>query len=146
MFAGPQVQPWFCTTDANGLGPATDGACNAPTKYEFFYRSTDPTKTGFQSYDPNHPPSDVATTVTDQGRIVPYIVRRETGTLDRAIYAIAVVFDPGQGKRIQAQCERPRDRRRDVAAGDQGTDRDPHDGEEREHDNPGEHPARIRKA
>ncbi|PYM17782.1 MAG: hypothetical protein DMD81_07880 [Candidatus Rokuibacteriota bacterium] len=96
VFAGPQVQPWFCTTDANGLGPATDGACNAPTTYEFFYRSTDPTKTGFQSYDPSHPPGDVATTVTDQGRVVPYIVRRETGTLDRGIYAIAVVFDPGQ--------------------------------------------------
>ena len=31
IFAGPQVQPWFCTTAENGLGPATDAQCNAPT-------------------------------------------------------------------------------------------------------------------
>ena len=94
VFAGPQVQPWFCTTEANGLGPATDEACNAPTKYEFFYMPTGLVQSGFQPYDPANPPSDVALTTTDQGVTVPFIVRRETGTLDRSIYAIAVLFDP----------------------------------------------------
>ena len=47
----------------------------------------------FSSYDPNHPPSDVATTTTDNGHSVPYIVRVERGTIDRAVYEIAALFD-----------------------------------------------------
>lgn len=93
VFSGPQLRPWFCTTEENGLGPAVDDACNAPTKYEFFYISTDPTRQGFQPYDPSNPPDDVATTTTDQGDTVPFIVRRETGTADRGIYQIAVLFN-----------------------------------------------------
>ena len=37
VFSGPQIQPWLCTTASNGLGPAQDAQCNAPTIYEFFY-------------------------------------------------------------------------------------------------------------
>jgi hypothetical protein len=97
IFSGAQVQPWLCTTDSNGLGPAQDDQCNAPTTYQFFYVSTDPTKTGFQPYDPANPPTDVATTTTDQGNTVPYIIRQETGTENRGIYTIAVLFDPTRG-------------------------------------------------
>ena len=96
IISGEQTQPWLCTTDANGLAKATDAQCDAPSKVEFFYKSTDPSKSGLQSYDPSNPPSDVATTTTDQGKTVPYIVRRERGTLDRGIYDIAVLFDPKQ--------------------------------------------------
>ncbi|HEX9697008.1 MAG TPA: DUF6351 family protein [Actinomycetota bacterium] len=96
IVAGTQVQPWLCTTSANGLGAAQDAQCNAPTVYTFHYRSTDPTKSGFLAYDPNNPPADVATTTTDQDETVPYIVRRERGTADRGIYDIAVLFDPSQ--------------------------------------------------
>ena len=39
-------------------------------------------------------PSNVGTTTTDQGKTVPYIVRRETGSQDRGQYQIAVLFDP----------------------------------------------------
>src|SRR4051794_6356452 len=94
IIAGEQTQPWLCTTDTNGLGKATDAQCDAPSKAEFFYKSTDPSKSGLQSYDPDNPPSDVATTRTDQGKTVPYIVRRERGALDRGIYDVAVLFDP----------------------------------------------------
>lgn len=96
VFSGEQVQPWLCTTQSNGLGQATDSQCNAPTKTELFYRSTNPTRTGFPSYNQASPPSDVATTTTDEGVTVPYIVRRERGTANRGIYDIAVLFDPSQ--------------------------------------------------
>jgi hypothetical protein len=94
IFSGQQVQPWLCTTDANGLGPPQDAKCNAPTRYEFFYWSVE--SDGFEPYDPASPPpaSDVAQTTTDQGKTVPYIIRQETGTQNRGIYTIAVLYDP----------------------------------------------------
>ena len=92
IFAGPQVQPWVCRTEELGLGPSIDTQCNAPSKVEFFYRSTE--SDDFQPYDTANPPADVAETTTDQGVTVPYIVRREQGTLNRGIYSLAVLFDP----------------------------------------------------
>src|SRR5687768_12370277 len=40
VFSGPQVAPWVCTTQTNGLGPAQDPQCNAPPSHQFFYRRT----------------------------------------------------------------------------------------------------------
>jgi hypothetical protein len=94
IFSGPQVQPWLCTTESNGLGAPDDAQCNAGTIYEFFYQPV--AGTGFLPYDPDNPPADVATTTTDQGRTVPYIIRQETGTHNRGIYTVAVLFDPMQ--------------------------------------------------
>ena len=94
VFSGPQLEPWLCETEAVGLGPATDDDCNAPTLVEWFYMPSD--GGGFQPYDPESPPNDVATTTTDEGKEVPYVVRRETGTVNRAIYRTAVLADPAQ--------------------------------------------------
>lgn len=94
VLSGEQIQPWLCTTGANGLGDPVDAQCNAPTRYAFFYRSTNPMRTGFLAYDPANPPSDVAQTTTDRGATVPYIVRRERGAANRGIYDIAVLSDP----------------------------------------------------
>jgi hypothetical protein len=96
VFAGPQVQPWVCRPQSLGLplGPATDAQCNTPTVHRFVYRSSDPAKTGFLPYDPAAPATDVATTTTDTGRVVPYIVRVEYGVIDRGVYQAAVLFDP----------------------------------------------------
>lgn len=92
VFAGPQVQPWLCDTEANGLGVAQDAQCNAPTVIEYLYRSS---LTGqFNAYDPASPASDVAMTTTTEGKNVPFIVRRERGTMDRGIYDIVVLSDP----------------------------------------------------
>lgn len=94
IFSGPQVSPWVCGTERAGLGPALDAQCNAPTKYSFVYRNA---ATGqFAPYDPASPPAPglVASTTTDQGRTVPYVVRMERGTADRGIYDIAVLYDP----------------------------------------------------
>ncbi|MDQ4113985.1 MAG: DUF6351 family protein, partial [Actinomycetota bacterium] len=94
MFAGPQVQPWICATEENGLGPARDAQCNTPAKFELLYKSS---VTGqFAAYDPDNRPPDLAYTTTDQGRRTPYVVRRERGVMDRGIYDIAVLHDPSQ--------------------------------------------------
>lgn len=96
VFSGEQLQPWFCDTESEDLGPPVDDQCNAPTLVEFFYRSTDSARPGFQPYDPDDPPSDVATTTTDEGEEVPFIVRRERGTMNRGIYEVAVLYDPSE--------------------------------------------------
>jgi hypothetical protein len=94
VFAGAQVQPWVCGTQAAGLGPPTDAQCNAPTSYSYVYKSSSSGQ--FQSYDPKNPPSDVAMTTTDAGVTVPYVVRVEEGTQDRGLYETAVLFDPSK--------------------------------------------------
>ncbi|MGH2785678.1 MAG: DUF6351 family protein, partial [Actinomycetota bacterium] len=96
VFGGPQVTPWLCSTEASGLGEALDAKCSGKTVYEYLYKSTDPMASGLQSYDPASPPSDVATTTTDQGVTVPFIVRNERGTIDRGIYDIALLYDPAK--------------------------------------------------
>jgi hypothetical protein len=90
VFSGPQIQPWRCQDGA------VDAQCNQPAQYTYLYRSTDPTKTGLQPYDPEHPPSDVATTTTDEGMDVPFIVRQELGYQDRDQYKILTLFTPGR--------------------------------------------------
>ncbi|MEA2683676.1 MAG: hypothetical protein QOK05_2004 [Chloroflexota bacterium] len=92
VFAGPQVQPWVCATTAAGLGDAVDAQCDTPPVYTYSYKSS--TTGNFAAYDPSSPPSDIASTTTDQGVTVPYIVRKERGVIDRGIYDIAVLFDP----------------------------------------------------
>jgi hypothetical protein len=87
VFSGPQVQPWACQETAH------DEQCNQPASYELQYKSTGGQ---FASYDPGNPPADVATTTTDQGEQVPYVVRVETGYQDRDQYKIAVLYDPAQ--------------------------------------------------
>ena len=96
VFAGEQVEPWTCTTEAAGLGPALDAQCNAEPVFTFYYKHA---ATGqFEVYDPDSPPPSgvVATTTTDHGVTVPYVVRQEVGAMDRGIYAVAVLFDPAQ--------------------------------------------------
>lgn len=104
IFSGPQVQPWVCQTGA------TDSQCDAPTTYAYYYmpavdQSQLQSTTGpmdlselLQSYDPSNPPPSaaIATTTTDNGTTVPYIVRVETGYLDRDQYSIAMLWQPGQ--------------------------------------------------
>ena len=86
VFSGPQLQPWYC------LAGALDGGCNRPITYTYQYMSKVTKK--FAAYDPNNPPADLATTTTDQGKTVPYIVRLESGDEDRSAYSIAVLDDP----------------------------------------------------
>ena len=90
VFSGPQVPHWQCQQGA------LDTQCNQAPVYRWYYKSTSPAKPTLQSYDPASPPSDVASTTTDQGTTVPFIVREETGYIARDQYKIAVLFQPGQ--------------------------------------------------
>ncbi len=90
VFSGPQLHPWTCQAGA------VDDHCNQPPTYRYVYRSTDPTKQGFQPYDPANPPGDVAQTTTDTGQSLPFVVRIETGYLDRDQYRVAALWQPGK--------------------------------------------------
>src|SRR3954468_18362130 len=90
LFSGPQLQPWTCQPTA------TDAQCNQRAAYKFLYKSSDPSKSGLQPYDPSNPPSDVANTTTDRGVTVPFVIRLETGYMDRDQYQVAALFQPGK--------------------------------------------------
>lgn len=93
VLAGPLLTPYECRTKQSGLGDPTDANCSAPTRYDWFYK---PAGGGaYKPYDPKGPkPSDVAAATTIEGKTVPYIVRVESGVIDRSIYRIAVLDDP----------------------------------------------------
>jgi hypothetical protein len=91
VIAGPQLQPWTCRNEA-----AVDDNCNQEPEFAYWYKSTSILKNGLQPYDPANPPSDVASTTTDNGVTLPFIVREETGYQDRDQYKIAVLFQPDQ--------------------------------------------------
>jgi hypothetical protein len=109
--------PFVCETEVHGLGAPLDRDCSANTKVAYFYRS-DPTAAptnqgdlaagdnanGFRGggpspYKPLDPnglrPADILMTTTTEGDTVPYIVRREMGTINRAVYSIAFLHEPG---------------------------------------------------
>ena len=46
--------------------------------------------------DPQSPPADVAQASITSGVAVPYIVRVETGTINRGIYQIAMLYNPAR--------------------------------------------------
>jgi hypothetical protein len=118
----PHQMPFICETQAVGLGAPLDADCSANTKVEYFYRSTsaaaarenqgdlagadnangfgggrgNAAANPFKPFDPSSPrPTDIAMTTTTEGKTVPYIVRREMGTINRAIYSIAFLHEPG---------------------------------------------------
>jgi hypothetical protein len=104
--------------------PPADAQCNIATEFKLYYRTTtpgcspalpDPTagvnflattapkppavlpNPCFKAYTPGAPrPADMATTTTDAGVTVDYIVRVERGTMNRGIYDLAVLFNPAQ--------------------------------------------------
>ncbi|GHH79273.1 hypothetical protein GCM10018793_31650 [Streptomyces sulfonofaciens] len=90
VFAGPQQHPFYCETTAFGLSPSTQPLCSAPTVVSYEYRTTGGAYAPLA--DPGTRPKDLATATVD-GRTVPYVVRVETGTIDRAVYQIAALYD-----------------------------------------------------
>lgn len=98
VFAGPHETPFLCDTAdfelvAGGtLGPPLDRDCSAATRTDYVYRTTGgelrPLPEGVTR------PGDLAWTTTSTGARVPYIVRVETGTVNRAIYETALLADP----------------------------------------------------
>jgi hypothetical protein len=119
IFSGPHQQPFLCQTQANELSAPRDKDCSADTLIQYYYKTSSslvrsnvqsrPSSferlaqglppgfpEGFKPYDLRDPPSDVADTVTSDGRSIPYIVRREVGVINRSIYDIRFLHQPGQ--------------------------------------------------
>ena len=90
ILSGPHIWPYQCTTETAGLGPATDRMCNAPTKIERYYRTTGG---AFKQLPAGPRPADMATLTLPGGNTLPYVVRIETGTINRTIYRIAMLDD-----------------------------------------------------
>ncbi|MDQ0376255.1 DUF6351 family protein [Amycolatopsis thermophila] len=89
VFSGRQQEPFYCETQAYGLPAATPPLCSAPTQVSYQYRTT-----GGQfrpMADPASRPADLAFV-----NGMPYVVRVERGTIDRAVYEIAALFDGTQ--------------------------------------------------
>lgn len=94
IFSGPHQQPYFCTTVQNGLSSPTDADCSAPMAVEYRYRSTNG---NFKPLaNPASRPADLAQTTTRTGQTVDYVVRIESGVINRAIYRFAVLAAGGQ--------------------------------------------------
>ncbi|MBC53197.1 MAG: hypothetical protein CMQ34_05100 [Gammaproteobacteria bacterium] len=110
VISGPQQQPYLCL---NALAERRDGQprrfaigngeyldatlqdqnCTLPTRVDYVYRGA--SQDGFQSWpDDGSRPDDLLFTEIITGEQVPFIVRLETGTLNRAIYQIAMLHDP----------------------------------------------------
>lgn len=97
--SGPLQKPFLCETehfrmpDGSHLGTPLDDNCDVPTQITYVYRPTG--GSAFKPLpSPDAIPSDAATTTTTNGRTVKYVVRVETGVINRAIYQIAILFDP----------------------------------------------------
>lgn len=110
VISGPQQQPYLCLGAladradgeprrfAVGNGEFLDTAaqdenCSLPTRVDYVYRSTG--QAGLQPLPATGQlPEDVMFTNSSSGVDVPFVVRLETGTLNRAIYQIAMLHDP----------------------------------------------------
>lgn len=112
IFSGPHQSPFMCETadfklpDGTTLGPAQDADCNAPTRIIYLYRPKS-NKRLKQLPEGGALPADMSMTTTLDGRTVNYIVRLETGTINRAIYQTAALFDPTKGERAGPLEEHP---------------------------------------
>lgn len=115
LWSGPRQYPFLCNTYESHLGqpvvdnvsgvgsavfPEVDGApdyeaeplgyselCGIATRVDTFYLATDGR---FRLYDPDAPPADVAQVELD-GVQRDFLVRVETGTLNRFLYTIAML-------------------------------------------------------
>ena len=113
IFSGPHQRPFVCKTIQAGLGEplvdnqagdgfrvlAADGTtagwsrdCGATTRVDWLYRRA--SGGDLMPLPPGPLPADVATTTTLDGKTVPFIVRRERGTINRFIYSLAMLADP----------------------------------------------------
>jgi hypothetical protein len=124
LFSGPQEQPFVCMTDkfklqgGGTLGPPLDANCSVATRIDYVYRGTD--KKLHPLSDPKQIPTDVEMIDRPGTRIpnpalrepqgapslsrgesrIPFVIRIETGTINRGIYQIAIVEGGWNGRLI----------------------------------------------
>lgn len=99
IVSGPHQTPFICQTstfvlpDSTLLGPPLDEDCTAPEMVTYLYLANGDTALT-PLPDPTALPADVAEVTTLAGAAVPFVVRVETGTVNRGIYQSAVLHDP----------------------------------------------------
>ena len=100
MFSGPHQTPFTCQTDTfrlpdgkTFLGAAKDVNCSVDTRVDYVYRNTAATPAFVALPSLTSLPADVASASVN-GKTVPYVVRVETGTVNRSIYQTAVLHNP----------------------------------------------------
>ena len=108
VFSGPHETPFICQTEQfklqNGevLGKPLDEHCSIQTRVDYYYKSTaggplKPLQVRVKpdtTYDVVNMPADVSHTTTLTGATVPFLVRIETGTINRAIYQVSMLHNP----------------------------------------------------
>lgn len=103
IISGPHEQPFYCQSEefqlvsGDMLGPPSDASCSVPTRVDYVYWSLE--NEAFQPisilmsevFQNAGQPEDLGTITLENGEVLPYIVRVETGTVNRAIYEIAML-------------------------------------------------------
>jgi hypothetical protein len=101
IISGPHEMPYLCQTEdfttaaGESLGPPLDENCSVETRVEYVYLSTSDGE--FKPYGRSRAgamPADMARATTLDGETVPFIVRVQAGTINRAIYQSAMLHDP----------------------------------------------------
>jgi hypothetical protein len=99
-----QAGEGFRVLNPDGTTAGFSRDCSARTTVDWLYRST---AGGALRPLPAGPlPADVATTTTIDGGTVPFIVRRERGTINRFIYSLAMLADPAAAETDTARWNR----------------------------------------
>lgn len=107
IISGPHEEPYVCQTEqfvtvaGESLGSALDSNCAIPTRVDYVYWSaSDAEFKPLPLEAETSPPADMGL-ITVVGQVeAPYIVRVETGTVNRAIYEIAMLHNPLNGSRF----------------------------------------------
>lgn len=93
IISGTPIEPFVCTTQDNGLLEALDDDCTAVTRVRYFY--SDAQGKFLEIDDITAPyPTDMSSVQLAGAAPIPFIVRVESGTINRAIYHLAVLDDP----------------------------------------------------
>ncbi|MEX0962679.1 MAG: DUF6351 family protein [Pseudohongiellaceae bacterium] len=104
IISGPQQQPFYCqseqfeTVAGETLGVALDSNCSIATRVDYVYFSDVDEIFKPLPLDGSQPEDLGLISVMGQPDL-PYIVRVETGTVNRAIYEIAMLHNPLTGSR-----------------------------------------------
>jgi len=100
IISGPHEFPFACTTQnfvpfagSPALGAPLDSDCSIERRVQYVYRTT---ANAFALLPQPYTslPANLAFTTTVTGATVPYSVRLETGTINRAIYQTAILHNP----------------------------------------------------
>lgn len=98
VISGPHEQPFVCgyTTftrmGGQTLTPTGDDKCSVVTRVDYYYRTTGGSNTRFVPESITAYPANMAYLTID-GKTVPYVVRLESGTINRGLYQSAILHD-----------------------------------------------------